>query len=63
MQRPDPEVTTGIRDAVMEMRETLFRIAEVAVRMNIPAHSTDLHSFIQRANYNLGEAERELSAL
>ena len=63
MQRPNPEVTTGIREAVVEMRETLFRIADVAIRMNIPGDSTDLHSFIQRANYNLGEAERELSAL
>jgi hypothetical protein len=47
----------------VDMRETLFKIAEVAIGLNIAADSTDLHSFIQRANYNLGEAERELSVL
>jgi hypothetical protein len=63
MQSPDPEATARIREALGDMRETLFAIAEVAMRLNIPADSTDLHSFIQGANYNLGEAERALSAL
>ena len=63
MHRPDPEAITSIRGELGDMRETLFRIAEVAMRLKIPADSTDLHSFIQCANYNLGEAERELFAL
>jgi hypothetical protein len=63
MQSPDPAATTSIREAVVDMRETLFKIAEVAISLNISADSTDLHSFIQHANYNLGEAERELSVL
>jgi hypothetical protein len=45
------------------MRETLFIIAEAASRLNIPSDTSDLHSFIQGANYQLGEAERELAAL
>jgi hypothetical protein len=63
MQRPDPESTESIREAVKDMRETLFVVADVANRLNITAGSTDLHSFIQSANYNLGEAQRELAAL
>jgi hypothetical protein len=63
MQRPDPESTKSIREAVKDMREALFVVADVANRLNLPAGSTDLHSFIQRANYNLGEAQLELAAL
>ena len=63
MQRPDPESTNSIRVAVKDLRETLFVVADTANRLNIGAGSTDLHSFIQSANYNLGEAQRELAAL
>jgi hypothetical protein len=63
MQRPDPEATTSIRKAVADMRETLFVIAEAVTLLNVPPDSSELHSFIQGANYNLGEAERELHAL
>ncbi len=63
MQRPDPETTSSISEAVEDMRETLFLVADVANRLNIPGVSSDLHSFIQSANYNLGEAQRELAAL
>jgi hypothetical protein len=59
----DPETATSIREAVVDMRNSLFTIAEVAIRLRIPANTSDLHSFIQRANYNLGEAERELTTL
>jgi hypothetical protein len=45
------------------MRETLFMIAEAATHLNIPADTNDLHSFLQGANFQLGEAERELAAL
>jgi hypothetical protein len=63
MQRPDPESTQSMREAVKDMREALFVVADVANRLDITAGSTDLHSFIQSANYNLGEAQRELAAL
>jgi hypothetical protein len=63
MQRPDPDSAQSIREAVKDMRETLFVVADVANRLNLTAGSTDLHSFIQSANYNLGEAQRELAAL
>ena len=63
MQRPDPESTKSIREAVKDLRETLFVVADTANRLNITAGSTDLHSFIQSANYNLGEVQRELAAL
>ena len=63
MQRPDPETTTSISEAVEDMRETLFLVADVANRLNIPGGSSDLHSFIQSANYNLGQAQHELAAL
>jgi hypothetical protein len=63
MQRPDPETTTSIRQAVADMRETLFMVAEVTTGLHIAEGSTDLHSFIQNANDNLGEAQRELESL
>jgi len=63
MQRPDPETTDNIRQAVADMRETLFLVADAANHLNVAAGTTDLHSFIQSANYNLGQAQHELAAL
>jgi hypothetical protein len=63
MQRPDPETTSSIRQTVADMRETLFIVADAANHLDIAAGTADLHSFIQSANYNLGEAQRELAAL
>jgi hypothetical protein len=62
VHRLDSEASASMRDAVSDMRETLFVIAKDATRLNLHGH-TGLHAFIQGANYNLGEAERELTAL
>jgi hypothetical protein len=62
MQRPDSEAIARMRDAVSEMREGLFAIAQDATRLHVH-RPTELHSFIQAANFSLGETERELIAL
>jgi hypothetical protein len=61
VQKLDSAATASVRDAVSDMRDSLFAIAKDANRLN--HRQTDLHSFIQGANYNLSEAERELTAL
>jgi hypothetical protein len=63
MHKPKCETTAGdLFDAVSDLRETLFGIAEDATRLDTRGQSR-LYSFIQTANYNLSKAEAELSAL
>jgi hypothetical protein len=61
MQRPDPEAITSVREALGSMRESLFVVADAAGELELPCGESDLLSFLQSANYNLSEAERELS--
>lgn len=63
MQRPDPESAAGVRRALGDAREDLFTLAERANRLRYRRGSTDVDGFIQRANYNLSEAQRELASV
>jgi hypothetical protein len=62
MQKPDLEATASVREALGDVRENLFTLAEDANRLGFPDGPNDLLSFLQRANFNLSEAERELAA-
>jgi hypothetical protein len=60
MQKPDPEATASVA-GLGDVRESVFLLAEPANRLGYAGGATDRHSFIQRENCNLGEADRELA--
>jgi hypothetical protein len=60
MQKLDSESKTALRDAVSEIREELFTVADDTDRLTGCPRFQDL---LQRASYQLGEAESELIAL
>ena len=63
MERPDLDKTlASVREDLGGVRETLFAVAEDARPLAFSGRPNDLLSLLQRANYALGEAERELSS-
>jgi hypothetical protein len=63
MLKPDLEATASVREALEDVRESLFDVAEEASRLTFPRGPNDVVRFLQSANYNLGEAERELAGV
>ena len=62
MERPDSEAAVRVYEALGDVRDALFDVAAQANALPFRDGKTDVHTFIQSASYNLGEAERELSS-
>jgi hypothetical protein len=62
MEKLDLETTATICQALGDVREKLFTLAEAANRLASAHGPIDVNGLIQRANYSLAEAERGLSS-
>jgi hypothetical protein len=60
MQTSYPKATASLSEALADVRNALFVVADDAVQLSFPMG--DLVDFLLVANYNLGEAERKLAA-